>query len=100
MLNTLIICNWIVHLDDATKTLKAVSKYLRNSPLSHIKIDGISVLDRPRKLKIEPQLIHLFLSTLPSLRWMGMSLTGMTESQITAIGNAIFDLKGNEIDIR
>lgn len=100
MLNTLKICNWILHLDDAAKTLKTVSKYLRNSPLSHLKTDGIIIMDRPKKLKIEPQFLHTFLSSLASLRWLGLSLAGKKEDQIIAIGNTILDIKGCELDIR
>lgn len=100
MLNTLKLCNWILHLDDATKTLKTVSKYLRNSPLSHLKTDGITIMDRPKKTKIEPQFLQMLLSSLSLLRWLGLSLAGKKEDQITAIGNAILDLKGSELDIR
>lgn len=100
MLNTLKMCNWILHLDDASKTLKTVSKALRNSPLSHVKTDGISVMDRPKKIRIEPALLHTLLSSLSSLRWLGCSLAGKKDEQITAIGNAVLDIRGNEIDIR
>lgn len=100
MLNTLKICNWILHLDDAAKTLKTISKYLRHSPLSHLKTDGITIMDRPKKVKIEPQLLNTFLSSLGSLRWLGLSLAGKKEDQIIAIGNAILDIKGCELDIR
>ncbi|GAB0087497.1 NACHT domain-containing protein [Sergentomyia squamirostris] len=100
LLNTLKMCNWILHLDDATKTLKIVSKSLRNSPLSHIKVDGISVLDRAKKHRIEPQFMHILFAGVPQLRWMGISLGGMREDQIAAVGAGVLDLKGNEIDIR
>uniref|UniRef100_A0A1B0C9R3 NACHT domain-containing protein n=1 Tax=Lutzomyia longipalpis TaxID=7200 RepID=A0A1B0C9R3_LUTLO len=100
LLNTLKMCNWILHLDDAAKTLKTVSKSLRNSPLSHIKVDGISVLDRVKKHRIEPQFMHTLFAGVPQLRWMGISLSGMREDQIAAIGAGVLDLKGNEIDIR
>lgn len=100
MLNTLKMCNWILHLDDSTKTLKTISKCLRNSPLSHIKTDGISVLDRPKKTRIEPQFLHSLLSALQGLRWLGISLAGKKDEQIVAIGNSVLDLKGYEIDIR
>lgn len=93
-------CNWVIHFDDAGKTLKLLSKCMRNSPLSHLKLDGISVLDRPKKLRIESQLIHCFISSLPLLRWMGISLSGKKDDQITSIGNAVLDLKGYEIDIK
>jgi len=93
-------CNWILHLDDATKTLKTIAKCFRNSPLSHVKADAISVVDRPKKQRIEPQFLHVLLSSLPQLRWMGISLSGMSDEQITAIGSAVLDLKGHEIDIR
>lgn len=100
MLNTLKICNWILHLDDASKTIKTISKALRNSPLSHVKIDGISVLDRSKKTRIEPVFFHMLLSSLNSLRWFGCSLAGKKDDQITSIGNAVLDIRGNEIDIR
>lgn len=137
MLNTLKMCNWIIHLDDATRTMKTISKALRNSPLSHVKIDGISVLDRSKKTRIEPAFFHVLLSSLNSLRWFGCSLgmhsdsiilssfisfifvttykylhgrmfssvlilssAGKKDEQITAIGNAVLDIRGNEIDIR
>lgn len=100
MLNTLKICNWILHLDDASKTIKAISKALRNSPLSHVKIDGISVLDRSKKVRIEPAFFHMLLSSLNALRWFGCSLVGKKDEQITAIGNGVLDIRGNEIDIR
>lgn len=93
-------CNWILHLDDASKTLKTISKALRNSPLSHVKIDGISVMDRAKKTKIEAAFMHTLLSSLNSLRWFGCSLAGKKDDQITAIGNAVLDIRGNEIDIR
>lgn len=100
MLNTLKMCNWILHLDDTSKTLKLVSKSLRNSPLSHVKIDGMSIMDRPKKTRIESQFIHMLLSSINSLRWLGVSLAGKKEEQITAIGSAVLDIKGYEIDIR
>lgn len=100
MLNTLKMCNWILHLDDAGKTMKVVSKALRNSPLSHVKIDGISVMDRPKKTRIEPSFIRALISSLGELRWLGLSLASRKDEQITAIGNAVLDIKGNEIDIR
>lgn len=100
MLNTLKMCNWILHLDDAGKTLRTISKYLRNSPLSHVKIDGISVLDRPKKTRIEPLFLHALLSSLPGLRWFGISLAGKKDEQIVAIGNSVLELRGYEIDIR
>lgn len=100
MLNTLKMCNWIIHLDDAAKTMKTISKALRNSPLSHVKIDGISVLDRSKKIRIETAFFHVLLSSLNSLRWFGCSLAGKKDEQITAIGNAVLDIRGNEIDIR
>lgn len=100
MLNTLKMCNWIFHLDDVSKTLKTISKYLRNSPLSHVKTDGISVLDRSKKLRIEPQFLHTLLSSLAGLRWLGISLAGKKDEQIVAIGNSVLDLRGFEIDIR
>lgn len=100
MLNTLKMCNWILHLDDASKTFKSVSKSLRNSPLSHVKTDGILVMDRPKKSRIEPQFMHMLLSSIGNLRWLSISLAGKKDEQITAIGNAVLDIKGYEIDIR
>lgn len=100
MLNTLKMCNWILHLDEATKTMKTVSKALKNSSLSHVKIDGISIMDRPKKIRIEPLFIHMLLASISSLRWLGVSLAGKKDEQITAIGNAVLDIKGYEIDIR
>ncbi|XP_055908357.1 uncharacterized protein LOC129943132 [Eupeodes corollae] len=100
LLNTLKICNWVVHFDDVSRTLKAISKCIRNSPISHLKVDGISVLDRPRKHRIESHFIHCFISSLPLLRWLGISLAGKKEDQITAMGNSVLDLKGYEIDIK
>lgn len=73
---------------------------MRNSPISHIKMDGISVLDRPKKQRSESNFVHCFISSLPQLRWMGISLAGKKEDHITAIGNAVLDLKGYEIDIK
>lgn len=93
-------CNWIIHLDEPSKTVKIVSKLLRISPISHIKLDGISVLDRTKKLKIENIFYHALFSSLPKLRWMGLSLTGMNEAQISSIGKCIYYFKGKEIDIR
>lgn len=87
-------------MDDASKTIRTISKALRNSPLSHVKIDGISVLDRSKKLRIEPAFFHMLLSSLSSLRWFGCSLAGKKDEQITAIGNAVLDIRSSEIDIR
>lgn len=100
MLNTLKICNWIIHLDDATKTFKGVTKALKNCTISHIKIDGISVLDRNKKNRIEPQFMQTILTSLPMLRWISISLAGVSDEQMTFIGNSIGDMKSNEIDIR
>lgn len=100
MLNTLKVCNWILHLDDSSKTIKSVSKSLRNSPLCHVKLDGITVMDRSKKSRIEPQFIHAIVSSLHGLRWLGISLGGKKDEQITAIGNSVLDIKGHEIDIR
>lgn len=100
MLNTLKICNWIIHLDDATKTFKSISKAMKSSTISHIKIDGISVLDRSKKHRIEPQFLQTILSSVPLLRWISVSLSGVSEEQMSFIGNSIGDIKSNEIDIR
>lgn len=100
LLNTLKICNWIIHLDDATKTFKAISKALKSSSISHIKIDGISVLDRNKKHRVEPQFLQTLLSSVPMLRWISVSLSGVSEEQMSFIGNSIGDIKSNEIDIR
>lgn len=94
------ICNWIIHLDDAKKTLKTVSKAFKNSPISHIKMDGISIMDRPKKQHIVPQFMQILLTTLPQLRWMGITLAGMNDEQIQLIGSSLADFKGMEIDIR
>ncbi|XP_055585166.1 uncharacterized protein LOC129738016 [Uranotaenia lowii] len=99
-LNTLKICNWIIHLDDAPRTLKAVSKLFKSSPISHVKIDGIIVLDRPRKQRIEGLFMQVMLGSLPQLRWLGITVTGMTEEQINAVGTSCADMRGPEIDIR
>ncbi|XP_058812360.1 uncharacterized protein LOC131676943 [Topomyia yanbarensis] len=99
-LNTLKICNWIIHLDDALRTLKAVSKLFKSSPISHIKIDGIIVLDRPKKQRIESLFMHALLGSLPQLRWMGITVTGLSEAQITDIGSYCADIRGMEIDVR
>lgn len=87
-------------MDDSLKTLKSLAKIIKNSSLSHVKTDGITILDRPKKSRIEPQFLHTLIASLPALRWMGMSLAGMKENHITAIGNAVLDFKGHEIDIR
>ncbi|KAI9578222.1 hypothetical protein GQX74_015108 [Glossina fuscipes] len=100
LLNTLKMCNWVIHFDDMTKALKCISKAVRNSPISHLKLDGISVLDRPKKKRCEALFMHCFITTLPHLRWMGISLSGKKEDQVTAIGNAVLDLKGLEIEIK
>lgn len=100
LLNTLKICNWIIHLDDATKTFKAISKALKSSTISHLKIDGISVLDRAKKHRVEPQFLQALLSSVPMLRWISVSLSGVSEEQMSFIGNSIGDIKSNEIDIR
>lgn len=100
LLNTLKICNWIIHLDDATKTFKSISKALKSSPISHLKIDGISVLDRNKKHRVEPQFLQTLLSSVPMLRWISVSLSGVSEEQMSFIGNSIGDIKSNEIDIR
>lgn len=100
LLNTLKICNWIIHLDDAARTFKAISKALKSSTISHVKIDGVSVLDRVKKSRVEPQFLHCLLSSYPVLRWISVSLSGVSEEQMTFIGNSICDIKSNEIDIR
>lgn len=100
LLNTLKICNWVIHLDDISKTLKTIGKSLRNSPISHLKIDGIVVLDRPKKKRCESTFIQCLISSLPLLRWMGISLSGKKEDQVTAIASAVTDLKGLEIEIK
>lgn len=90
----------MIHLDDSVKTFKSLNKILKNSTLTHVKTDGISVVDRPKKSRIEHHFLHTLIASLPSLRWMGMSLAGIKEHQITAIGNAVLEFKGHEIDIR
>jgi hypothetical protein len=82
------------------KTLKSVSKSLKNSTLSHIKMDGISLLDRAKKTKMEHHLMHTVLSSVPTLRWMGASLAGMSEEHIVLFGNSIGEIRGPEVDIR
>lgn len=100
MLNTLKICNWVIHFDEPSRSLKSISKAMRNSPISHLKLDGISVLDRPKKQRIEPGFIHAFIGNLPHLRWMGISLSGKREEQIHAIGHSVLELKSPEIEIK
>ncbi|XP_052889099.1 uncharacterized protein LOC128297490 [Anopheles moucheti] len=99
-LNTLKMCNWIIHLDEAARTLKSVAKLLKSSPLSHIKLDSVVVMDRPKKQRIEPQFLHAFLANLPLLRWLGITLHGLSEEQITTLGNYCGDMRGMEIDVR
>uniref|UniRef100_A0A182FR32 NACHT domain-containing protein n=1 Tax=Anopheles albimanus TaxID=7167 RepID=A0A182FR32_ANOAL len=99
-LNTLKMCNWIIHLDEAAKTLKSVAKLLKSSPLSHLKLDNVVAMDRPKKQRIEPQFMHAFLANLPLLRWFGITLHGMNEDQITSLGNYCGDMRGMEIDVR
>lgn len=93
-------CNWIIHLEDPAKALKSISKAIRGSPLSHIKVDLISVVDKAKKQRIESQLIATLISSLPALRWLGLSLLGMTEAQILTVGSSLLELKSNEIDLR
>lgn len=93
-------CNWIIHLEDPVKALKAIAKSIRSSPLSHIKVDLISVVDKAKKQRIESQLIATLISSLPSLRWLGLSLLGMTEAQILTVASSLLELKSNEIDLR
>ena len=81
LLNTLKICNWIIHLDDATKTFKAMAKALKSSTISHIKIDGISVLDRNKKHRVEPQFLHALLSSVPLFVWKN----GLLDKVVTAV---------------
>ncbi|XP_021713152.1 uncharacterized protein LOC5568718 [Aedes aegypti] len=99
-LNTLKICNWIVHLDDVNRTMKSISKLFKSSPLSHVKIDGIIVLDRPKKQRIESMFMHALLGSLPQLRWLGITTAGMNDEQIGALGTYCADIRGMEIDIR
>ncbi|XP_053672008.1 uncharacterized protein LOC128722185 [Anopheles nili] len=99
-LNTLKMCNWIIHLDEAARTLKAMAKLLKSSPLSHVKLDSIVVMDRPKKQRIEPQFLHAFLANLPLLRWLGITLHGLNDEQITTLGNYCGDMRGIEIDVR
>lgn len=99
-LKTLKICNWMLHLDDASRTLKLVAKHLRKCSINHIRVDGIMVLDRPKKLRIEHLFVHAVITALSHLRWLGISLTGKRNEQITAIGNSLRLIKGNVIDIR
>ncbi|EAT41262.1 AAEL007079-PA [Aedes aegypti] len=99
-LNTLKICNWIVHLDDVNRTMKSISKLFKSSPLSHVKIDGIIVLDRPKKQRIESMFMHALLGSLPQLRWLGITTAGMSDEQIGALGTYCADIRGMEIDIR
>lgn len=65
-----------------------------------MKIDGISVLDRSKKHRVEPQFLQTLLSSVPMLRWISVSLSGVSEEQMSFIGNSIGDIKSNEIDIR
>lgn len=57
-------------------------------------------MDRPRKQKIDYLFIHALVSSLPNLRWFGLSLCGKKDEQIIAIANSILDLKNDELDIR
>ena len=82
------------------KALKAIAKSTRSSSLSHVKLDLISVVDKAKKQRIESQLIATLIAALPSLRWLGLSLLGMTEAQILTVGTALLELKSNEIDLR
>lgn len=80
--------------------MKAASKLFKSSPMSHVKIDGIIVLDRPKKQRIESQFMHALLGSLPQLRWLGITMAGMNEEQIAALGTYCADIRGMEIDIR
>lgn len=99
-LTTLKLCNWILHLDDAARTFRMLAKCLRHSPLNHIKVDGVSVLDRPRKVRVEQLLLNTFLVALHRLRWLEISLAGKRDDQIVAIGESIMRMKCDEIDIK
>jgi hypothetical protein len=87
-------------LDDVSKTLKNIGKSLKSSTLSHIKIDGISILDRSKRFRAEPQFLHMLISSIPQLRWISVSLSGLNEEHIGLIGKSIRDIKSSEIDIR
>lgn len=82
------------------RTLKTVSKLFKSSPMSHVKLDGIVVLDRPKKARIEAQFMHALLGFLPLLRWLGITVAGLSEEQIVAIGTHCADIRGMEIDVR
>lgn len=82
------------------RSLKTVSKYLRKCSICHVKVDGIVVLDRSKKTKIENQFIRVLTTSLQKLRWLGISLAGKKDEQITATGKAISYFKSFEIDVR
>lgn len=93
-------CNWVIHFDEMSKSLKCIGKAMRNSAISHLKLDGITILERPKKRRNEAAFLHCFITALPHLRWLGISLSGKKEDQVTAMGNAVVDLKGSEIEIK
>lgn len=65
-----------------------------------MKIDGIVVLDRSKKNKIENQFIQVLTTSLKKLRWLGISLAGKKDEQITATGKAVSHFRSFEIDVR
>lgn len=99
-LASLKLCNWILHLDDPARTFRTLLKYLRLSHLSHIKVDGVSVLDRTRKVRVEHQFLDTFLRGVQRLRWLEISLAGKRDEQIVAIGQSITRMRCDEIDIK
>lgn len=97
---TLKVCNWILHLDDANRTLRSLTRLLRRSGLRHLKADGISVLDRPRKQRIEHRFLNSFLAAVRQLRWLEISLAGKRDEQIVACGEAMQRMQSDAIDIK
>lgn len=87
-------------MDESARSLKIVSKHLRKCCICHVKVDGIVVLDRSKKTKIENQFIQVLTTSLQKLRWLGISLAGKKDEQITATGKAISYFKSFEIDVR
>jgi hypothetical protein len=83
-----------------TKFLTDLKTILKSSALSHVTVDGINIVFGPKKIRSESKFLHIIISTLPFLRWIGISLLGINEEQIKYIGNSIRDMKSNEIDIR
>lgn len=87
-LQTLRLGNWRIKLDEPEKSLRAVGKALRSCSLSHLRVDGMLVMDS-NKTPLEHAFLQTAVANLGLLTWLAMENVALQPQQAVALGRAV-----------